>query len=271
MSLGIAFKGPEGVVLAADSRVTLNATSVTGDHFTVHFDNATKLLALEGQPYVGIVTYGAGAIGQPDPRTAHGFMPEFEAELWRKHGVQRLTVAQVAEELGAFFVQQWNQRGMPPPGTPGVASMVFLVAGFDEGDAYGKVFEVTVPDNPTPAEQSPGDFGVTFGGQHELVQRLLGGVDLRASAIAKDELGLTDDQVRALAERWRNELTLTVPYQFLPLQDCVDLSTFLVHMTSAVQGWMIALRGVGGAVEVATITRMDGFKAIQQRRIEVRE
>jgi hypothetical protein len=90
MSLAIAFKGTEGLVLAADSRVTLT-TQVTGKPpqgmreqtllLPATFDNATKLLKIEAQPHVGAVTYGLGALGMQQPRTAHSFMPEFEAEL----------------------------------------------------------------------------------------------------------------------------------------------------------------------------------------------
>jgi len=49
MSLGIAFKGAEGIVLAADSRVTLLAQLQLGGNNVMTpatFDNATKLLRL---------------------------------------------------------------------------------------------------------------------------------------------------------------------------------------------------------------------------------
>ena len=50
MSLGIAFKGPEGIVLAADSRVTINAERPINDNLRLllpsTFDNATKLLKI---------------------------------------------------------------------------------------------------------------------------------------------------------------------------------------------------------------------------------
>lgn len=86
MSLGIAFKGPEGIVLAADSRVTLMAQmqqpNVTAPMLLpATYDNATKLLRVKSQDYVGAVTYGVGAIGQAAPRTVHSYIPEFEQEL----------------------------------------------------------------------------------------------------------------------------------------------------------------------------------------------
>jgi hypothetical protein len=266
VSLAIAFKGPEGVVLAVDSRVTLTTHLEASGRFTSHFDNASKLFAIEGQPYVGIATYGAGAIGHAEPRTAHSFIPEFEAELSATYS-DRATVQQIAQAVSDFYHDQWQQRGMPADADP----MVFLVAGFDDGEPYGKVYQVSIPNSLVPVEQSPSGFGVTFGGQAELAARLLGGVDVRAADLAKDALGLDDTQRDALAECWRAELSLAVPYQFLPLQDCVDLSTFLVEMTSTVQGWTVGVRGVGGAVDVATITRIHGLQAIQQKMVHVND
>jgi hypothetical protein len=65
----------------------------------------------------------------------------------------------------------------------------------------------------------------------------------------------------------RKSFTLPIPWQFLPLQDCVDLSIFLVRSTIELQRWMVGIRGVGGAVDVATITRTKGFEEVQLKKI----
>jgi hypothetical protein len=230
-----------------------------------YFDNATKLLALQGHPNLGVVTYGQGSIGQASPRTAHGYIPEFEAHLAQENGGsdRPLDVEQAARQLGAFFKEQWDDAGMPSDLDP----MVFQVAGFDDGAAYGRVFEVSVPNALEPVEQIPEDFGVKWGGQTYLLERLMTGIAPMAFLIAQDQLGLDDNQLEALAERWRGELQLPIPYQFLPLQDCVDMATFLVDMTATVMTWTAGVQGVGGDVDVATITRTDGFQSIQQKRI----
>src|ERR1043166_7161045 len=111
MSLGIAFKGSEGIVLAADSRVTLTVqqpTPVAGQIVLLPatFDNATKLLKVKGQEHVAAVTYGVGALGQAEPRTAHSYLPEFETEL-AVADVQRLGVQDFAQRLSDFFMQKW--------------------------------------------------------------------------------------------------------------------------------------------------------------------
>lgn len=265
MSLGIAFKGPEGIVLAADSRVTLTA-QVPGQNMLLPatYDNATKLLQITGQNYAGAVTYGLGAIGQQQPRTAHSFMPEFEEEL---RGSQRLPVEEFAGKLSEFFVKQW---GKEMPANYQGPDMVFLVGGYDEGMPYGRVFEVDIPSNPTPKEWNAGagTFGITWGGQREFTERLIQGFDDSLPLVAQEFLGLPDDQDDqrdALREHLKGQLSVRIPYQFLPLQDCVDLAIFLIRTTMTIQTWLVGVRGVGGLIDVATITRTEGFRPIQQK------
>ena len=277
MSLGIVFKGPEGIVLAADSRVTLttqvpsapiiqvpNATPPNQNLLlTSTFDNATKLLKVSGHDYVGVVTYGLGAIGLHQPRTAHSFLPEFESDLQEP---KRLKTSDFAAKLSGFFMGQWNSNMPKDYSGP---DMVFLIGGFDEGEPYGRVFEVHIPGGPDPKEWhgDPGMFGPVWGGQLEFTNRLLQGFDPRLPALIKEKLGLSGEQAHDLETKVKNELNVPIPYQFLPLQDCVDLSIFLIRTTMTIQKWMVGVRGVGGAIDVATITRTEGFKFIRQKTI----
>lgn len=196
MSLGIVFKGPDGIVLATDSR----------------------LLRVKKQTHVGTVMHGLGALGfaQAEMRTAHSFLPEFEATLATKHEEKRLSVEAFAKELSDFFMGQWRMK-MPKDynGDP----MIFLIGGYDENAPYGRVFQVAIPNDPQPVELTagPGAFGVIWGGQTEIAARLLAGFDPRLLAI--------------------------------------------------VQQWNMDIRGVGGAMDVATITRAEGFMDIQEEKI----
>jgi hypothetical protein len=261
LSLGIAFKGPEGIVLAADSRVTLTGPA-TGSNLLLqaHYDSATKLLKAKEHDNVGAVTYGLGALGGRQPRTAHSYLPEFETELASE---RRLSVEEFATRLGDFFGRQWSAADTPAE----AEAMVFLVGGFDEGDAYGRVFEVSIPNSPAPVEKSVDDFGITFGGQHEIAGRLLGGYDPRLEALMTENVHLNAAQTTNFRQNVLPNLAMPIPYQFLPLQDCVDLAIFLIKTTSTLQRWTTGVRGVGGAIDVATITRTDGYSAVQEKRI----
>ncbi|TME17759.1 MAG: hypothetical protein E6I70_09735 [Chloroflexi bacterium] len=262
MSLGIVFKGPEGVVLAADSRVTLTANLPNNVFLPAYFDNATKLLRIRGQDFAGVVTYGQGALGQAEPRTAHSYIPEFEAELGADK-VGRLGIKSLADRLGRFFLARWNQANMPAGADP----LYFLVAGFDQDATYGRVFLVAIPGAPEAVEQSPNLFGIVYGGQTEYVQRLLNGYDGRLPDIATKALNLTPAQKTTLEQALPPEVGIRIPYQFLPLQDCIDLSIFLIRTTVSAQRWTVGIRGVGGFIDVATITRTEGFEPVQEKQI----
>jgi hypothetical protein len=262
VSLGIACKGPEGVVLAADSRVTLTARNEsTGVLLPATYDNATKLIRVEGQDYVGAITYGAGAIGGDQPRTAHSFLPELEESLKTE---ERLSVRDFAGALSDFFLEQWQER--MPEDYKG-QSMVFLVSGFNEGEAYGRLYEMAIPANPEPREQMEDGFGFLWGGQRQITDRLLQGFDDELPKVVQATLDLEDEDVARLREEMKRNLQMRIPYQFLPLQDCVDLCIFLLRTTIALQTWLVDVRGVGGAIDVATITRQEGFRPVQRKRI----
>jgi hypothetical protein len=271
MSLGIVVKGTEGIVLAADSRVTLTAIMQTPGapsnapqfQLPVNFDNATKLLTF-GKPnkWIGAVTYGEAVIGTTasDLRTAQSYVPEFESGL---DPAERLTVAQFSARLSEFFLRQWQDR--MPTDHPG-PGMTFVVAGFDKDKPYGSVYLFTIPTAPEAVERSPNDFGVTFGGQLELTDRILRGYDTRVLAIVRDTLHTPLGQMQNLEQALRG-LQLTIPYHLLPLQDCIDLAIFLIRTTTTAQNLSIGIRGVGGAIDVAVITKREGLNIIQRKEL----
>ena len=80
MSLGIVITGPEGVVLASDTRVTLTRQpDVTQPPINVNYDNSRKLLTFgDIHDHVAAVTQGQATVGG---RTIHGWMPEFRQRL----------------------------------------------------------------------------------------------------------------------------------------------------------------------------------------------
>ena len=265
MSLGIVFKGAEGIVLAADSRVTLTTTRQHENRSEVthaYYDNATKLLRIDEQKYVGAVAYGSGAIvGANGPRAIHSYLPEFESELAEsKNG--RLTVKEFAARLGRFFLRQWNAAQMPAEAD----SAIFVIGGYNQDSPYGEVYEVAVPVHPEPRLlQADGEFGITVGGQNEISQRLMGGFDMNLPAIAQEILGLVQEQKEKLSKGLTERLRPAIPFPFLPLQDSVDLAILIIRTTIAIQSLSLNLRGVGGPIDVATITRTEGFKYIQEK------
>lgn len=259
MSLGIVIRCPEGVVLAAESRVTLAATPPPpAVPLHVNFDNATKLLSFsEPNTAVGVVTYGQAALGV---RTASSFVPEFEVTLPK----DRLSVEELSTKLSAFFVDQWNAAVTPPYTGP---DMVFVIGGFDEGEPYGKVYLVSIPSAPAPALQGAGDdFGITWGGQNEIAARILMGYDPKLPEVLKAELGVTDAQVQAVRVAMQAH-GLQVAIQAMALQDAVDLAVFLIRATIDGQQLSVGVRGCGGFIDIATVTRRAGLGFVQRKQL----
>lgn len=262
MSLSVVVKGPEGVVLAADSRVTLTVQRSRGAPLPVNFDNSTKLLTLsEPHTFVGAVTYGAAVIGL---RTAQSFLPELEVEL----PDERLSVEQYAKHFSEYFMRQWND--IVPEDYNG-ASMMFIIGGYNKDEPYGRVYLIDIPRNPTPNEQNPGktNFGMSWGGQLQMASRMIHGYDPVLMSILKEELDLEAGEVEALEQKLKEVIEYKIPYQVLPLQDCVDLAHLMLRTTMDAQDLSIGMRGVGGPIDLVTITRTDGLKNIQRKSITI--
>ncbi len=259
MSLGIVIKAPEGIVLAAESRVILAAKRPDEQEILVNFDNATKLLSFS-KPYtsIGVVTYGQAAIGL---RTAHSFITEFEGSLKG----EQLSVSDFSRRLSEFFLSQWKTTMKPDFKGP---NMVFVTAGFNKDEPYGRVYISEIPRNPSPIEQNPnpGEFGITWGGQGEFLKRLILGFDERLPGILTQSLNLNQKQIQAMNNGLKS-LQMQIPLPAMPLQDCVDLAIFFMRTTIDGQRLSVGVRGCGGPIDIAVITRGKKLHFIQRKQI----
>jgi 20S proteasome alpha/beta subunit len=261
MSLGIVIKSPEGIVLAAESRVTLTVNGQNGQpSHMVNFDNATKLFSFKSpHNHIGVVTYGQAAIGQ---RTAHSFVPEFESSLPN----ERLSVADMAQQISEFYMEQWNEIMSADYQGP---NMTFIVAGFNEGEPYGRVFLLDLPRKIDPVEQQAAisDFGITWGGQREIVDRLIQGYDHRVIPIISQSLNLNPQQQQQLEALLIQNLQLPIPLNVMALQDCINLAKLFLRTTIETQELTIGVRGCGGPIEVAVIKRQEELTFIRHKSI----
>jgi hypothetical protein len=259
MSLGVVIKGPEGLVLAAESRVTLTSQYPDGTKIQVNFDNATKILSFsEPHTYVGVVTYGLAGVGL---RTAYSYLTELE-ELLPKG---RASIYDFAKILSDFFIKQWKLN-MPMPPDYKDAPMILVVGGFNDKEPYGRVYLMDIPFHPEPIEQNEGNYGITIGGQREIADRLLQGFDGRLLDILAQQLELNNDKKRLLSEAVK-PLQMEIPLGFISLQDYVHLAIFFIRATIDAQKFIVGIRGCGGPIDVCTITRRDGLIYVQRKKI----
>ena len=218
MSLAIAIKAHEGMVLAAESRVTIPWKTASGELLPLAFDNATKLLAFaEPHTHIAAVTFGQATIGI---RTAQSFVPEFEATL----PASRVNVGEFARRLSWFFTERWEASGLNPPAHP-MLGMSFVVAGFDADEPYGCGYTFSVPGLPIPEDAYPDDdFGIRWGGQRDIVDRILLGYD--PSLLKSSQTSLASTRPESMCSAlflsrsrrsspsmgWRCRIALTWPF-----------------------------------------------------------
>jgi hypothetical protein len=261
MSLGIAIKGPEGIVLAAESRTTVTSNIPTGAGVSLissWFDSTHKVLSFSApNRFVGAVTYGQATLGA---RSIHSFIPELEADIHLNPHL-RMSVQDFSIHLGTFFNKQWTAAAAT---IPGMSELGFVVGGFDEGSAHGRLFSISVPHGPTPVELIPGDFGYSRGGQTDVVERLSLGYDSRVLAIAQAALALTPAQVATLKAAL-DPLQAQIPLNAMGLQDYVNLAIFWTRATIASQSLSLGLRGCGGPIDVAIITNTQELRFVQRK------
>jgi hypothetical protein len=259
MSLAIAVKVPEGLVLAAESRVSYDLP-VGETKRLVTFDNATKLLEFDGYKNFGAITFGIGNIGT---RTAHSFLSEFIEHLKKNNVSENVKVKTFAKRMGEFYSNQWKSADMK--NIPDGQNMVFVVGGFDRDDAHAKVYQILVPGNPEPEEvKLMKQFNSVWGGQQEIVARMVRGYDDRLIKWLDENIKFTDEQIKEFQQLIGN-IELPIFYSAFGLQDAINLAESFIQTTIDMQNLSAEMRGVGGAIDIAVITKESGFNYIQKK------
>ena len=251
MTIVIGLATPDGLVLAADSR-----TSTWPDEtprMLVSSDNAEKVFVLGDR--FAVATYGRAFIGE---RTIAGLMSEFMADLGR---VPR-TVGDLATALGRFFHERYadfrKEAGQPLPDDLSQAPLElgFIVAG-DDKKGIGLFHEVWIPGpGHEEASVSTAQVGMLPRGQRDVIDRLLGGVDMNTLLAQEVEI---PEPVRAALDKLAYQIMFPIT-----LQDGIDFVSFLIRTTIEMQrfsdgtyAFEVGAPTCGGPTTIAVIRRKD--------------
>jgi len=95
---------------------------------------------------------------------------------------------------------------------------------------------------------------------------MIHGFDPNLIDTVRKALNLSAEQLSQLT-RSLGRFEFPIPYQVLPLQDCIDLAISMIRTTISFQKLAVAPRGVGGPIDVAIITRTRELKFVQKKEI----
>jgi len=262
MTTVVIVKCPEGLVLAADSRMTVSETSGGREK---HWPSDTLLKILSFKPphnFVGAVSWDRADINQ---KSASCYSSEFEQTLPEN----RIPINEFAEKLFCFFSCKWNESPERKYSSDSLNPMKFFVAGFDEKDEYGRIFEIKISDNHEIADM------------HELPAESKPDIVLRGNSIYASRLwfGYSEQLPKLLANTdWARQSALNTGFledamsksglqmTFSPnLRDGVALAKLLIRteidaqaLTEAANPWLKAV--TGGPIRICTITSEHGLK-----------
>lgn len=231
-ALIIGVKVPEGIAVAADSRATEHPNSMPG--VVVAADDAIKMRRIPAVGSMWIAFHGNLSIGGINAMAMlDGFAPS-----------GTLSGKEVADEIYAFYLNEWNARvgGQPPAREENCLG--FHVYGASPSDSTPAVVRGIVPGSVTSLLD--GNLGIFIAGETEFVERLVYGMAPRFS------LQACGNNIDPIIEQGA-----LIKYQDLPLEEARALAVFLVETTAQMHLWTVPHRNngstVGRSVQVVTI------------------
>jgi hypothetical protein len=265
MTIALVLKVNDGIVLAADSATTMMVGP--GDIANV-YNNANKVFNLHKGLPIGAMTWGLGNVGPASIATIakdvrRAFQGDDASNVDAKLDEANYSMDTVAETVHQHFLGRFDaQFGTQPP----VATLGFLVAGYpSEGDdAHLYLIDAGKPGIP-PAEILQSS-GAAWWGQPEAISRIMNGLSNdTATALVNLNVGVDLAAAHQLVMNIRDQVAGQVVNDAMPIQDAIDLAHFLVYATIQFVRFQPGTPTVGGPIEIATITKHEGFKWVSRK------
>lgn len=239
MSFIITIYVREGIVMASDSRLTLNATQQQQGQQTIRLAvaqsdaNYKTFLAPNN---IGISTYGAADIqGVPIAGSIEAFIRE-------QLGNERKEVDEVPQLIVDYFQQ------MPVQPDTG-----FHIAGYKtvHNQRVPQVWQISVKTGERKLVNEHQNQGATWSGEADILARLIQPV-----------------AVKDAANTWQPLPTYAIPWQFFTLQDGIDFAVYALRTTIDSLRFQPRPKTVGGPIDVLVI-KPDSAFWVQRKELRI--
>ncbi|MFL5562883.1 MAG: hypothetical protein ACJ79K_15535 [Gemmatimonadaceae bacterium] len=266
MTIAIALKVGDGIVLGADSAATLGAVNKV-------FFNAEKISNLvKGLP-LGLMVYGLGGL---DRRSIASVVKDLRELLtngdphWRVGA--KYTVEGVAKLVRQFiyedrYQKQYPQQRLDAAGNtiPIFDSMGLVIAGFSADSDHPEAWSLQIDDKGQCAAAEcvlkQDEFNAVWGGMPEALSRLMRGW---SSQVRNGLIGLSIPAQEV--DKFLQSLPMEpLVYAAMPLQDAIDLVKYMAEVTIGFTRFAPGPPTVAEPIDIAAITKHEGFRWVRRK------
>jgi hypothetical protein len=269
MTIAISLKVNDGIVLAADSATTIYNAQIGG--VVNIYNSANKIFNLyKGLP-IGAITWGSGSIGQSSISTlAKDFRELITNDKNERIDPENYTIEEVAKKFKKFIYDKHYKEFFQ--NFPLKPSLGFMIVGFSKDcpeewmikiDQEGKCsgpFKIRVEN----------EIGMTWNGEPKAITRLYCGYSPFIVDILK-KCNVEENKIKEIIRECNKNLIVPMISPAMPIQDAIDLANFLVETTINFSRFSPGVPTVGGPIEIAAITKHEGFKWIKRKHYYTKE
>lgn len=272
MTIAISLKVNDGVVLSADSASTLVVQTPQGPGVAQVFNNANKVFNLRKGLPIGLITWGAGSIGRAAISTLAKDLrirltgPDSAHKDWHLDP-DAYSIEEVAKAVRRFMFEENYREGFKD--WPQKPPLGFIIAGYSAGADLAEEFRIDIDaqgncSGPTIV-RPPEECGVTWSGEPEAISRLILGHSPALAQVLHQRFGVEQAKIPDAIQIVTQSLAAQVVYDAMPIQDAIDLAEFLVDLTEKFSRYTPGAATVGGPIEVAAITKHEGFRWVKRK------
>jgi hypothetical protein len=264
VTVTVAVKVFDGLVIATDSATTFQLSNGAAQVY----NTADKIFQLHRSSPIAAATWGLGSIGDASISTLakdlrRRLMGRDEDHADWELDATTYTIESVANRLVEMMYDELYEPlvgAQQPPQFLG-----FLVAGYSaqSRQAEGWVISIEGPTRPVPRQELPPlASGWVAYALPEACQRLFNGWD---PTLPTKLASVVDPAVMPqVVQILNNEKRAAVPGG-MPFADAVNFAKFLVDVTAGYAHFLMGPDVVGGPIDVAGITRHEGFRWIDRK------
>lgn len=260
MSIIVSVKINDGIVMAADSATTF--FNENGQAFQ-SYNHANKIVNLVKRLPIGVMSCGAGGIGSASIDT---LLKDLRVCL-RENGSRQVdsgsyTMASITASVRAFFDERAEAASFG-------GFLLLRICGYSSGRPLPEVWNIAFQNGKShdpECIQGEDAMGPRWNGEEEALDRLILGLPSALGEGFLKEGVLTQEQLQISVPKLYQYTVETLIMHAAPIQDAIDLARFMVETTKGFVRFSVSRRKtVGGAVEVASITKHEGFKWVQRK------